>query len=134
MDFVEGGGSSGDGDLCIGECGHDGGDRAEAWMDLVGDSLSKFLLHVGHVPNDLCSWNSWIGGEIEIRVLVHRDGDYGWSPLAQSDGLVGRRSGYVDGISCSYGLLCSGGSLRIYLAETQWKPRSVGQSLISITS
>ena len=51
-------------------------------MAFVRSSLSELLLYVGHVPNDLCAWNPWIGGEVEVCVLVHRDGDYGWSPLA----------------------------------------------------
>ena len=55
---------------------------AEVGMAFVRSFISELLLYVGHVSNDLCPGNSWIGGKIEICVLVHRDGDYGWSPLA----------------------------------------------------
>ena len=99
---------------------------AEVGMAFVRSFISELLLYVGHVSNDLCLGNSWIGGEIETGLLIHRDGDHGWSPLAQGDGLGRRCSRYVDGISCSYGLLCSGGSLRVYLAQVERKAGSVG--------
>ncbi len=64
---------------------------------------------------------------------LHRDGDYGWCPLAQGDGLGRRCSRYVDGLFGSAGMLRGGGGLRVYLAEAQREPGPISVSLIKRT-
>ena len=100
---------------------------AEVGMAFVRSFISELLLYVGHVSNDLCLGNSWFGREVETGLLIHRDGDHGWSPLAQSDGLGRRCSRYVDGLSCSDGMFCGGGSLWICLAGVEWESVAFGQ-------
>ena len=100
-----------------GQCPDDGRHCPETGLALPGGPLPELLLHVGDVSHHFCPGDPRVGGKEQDRQLLHCHGHPGRGSGAQADGLGRRCSRYVDGISCPVGLLCSGGSVRVRLAE-----------------